>query len=190
MKAIDRRHFLRAAAGLPLVSVPSYPAPAEGTARPRVACIHSTNRKLQRPSSPEDLLDYERVRDMVWTAIRLATPRAGSLEAKIRPGSWVVVKPNIVGLRGREFYRAGDITDFRVTRAVVEYVARFSRAGRITVAEGGSYRGLSDRAKDNVVYQGDTRRDATSFDWGTEEFPGFGGSLHDMLAAFQKEFTG
>src|SRR4051794_20883972 len=100
MKAIDRRHFL-AAVGLPLL-----PAGAlAGEARPRVACIHSTYRKLPHPSSPEDLLDYERVRDMVWTAIRLATPRAGSLEAKIRPKSWVVIKPNIVGLRGREFYR-------------------------------------------------------------------------------------
>lgn len=186
MESPSRRQLIWAAA-----SAAALPGSLFGAApQSRIGLVPSNYPKLQRPSPPNDLLDYERVRDMVWTAIRLGTPRAGSLEAKIRPGSWVVIKPNIVGLRGREFYRTGDITDLRVTRAVIEYVARFSKAGRITLAEGGSYRRQSDPAKDNVIFQDGIHRDAMSFDWGLEEFPGFGGSLGQMLAAFRKEFPG
>lgn len=158
--------------------------------RTRIGLVPSTYGKLRRPSSPTDPLDYERVRDMVWTAIRLGTPRAGSLEAKIQPGSWVVIKPNVVGLRGRDSYRTGDITDFRVVRAVFEYVAEFSKAGRITMAEGGSYRRLTDPAPDNIIFQDGQRRDALTFDWGTEEFPGLGGSYGGMLRELGKRYAG
>ncbi|MBL8222938.1 MAG: DUF362 domain-containing protein, partial [Bryobacterales bacterium] len=160
------------------------------TARTRIGLVPSNYGKLQRPSSLRDPLDYERVRDMVWTAIRLAGAREGSLEQKIRPGSWVVIKPNVVGLRGRESYRTGDITDFRVTRAVFEYVALFSQASRITFAEGGSYRRMSDPAPDNIIFQNGERRDAMTFDWGTEEFPGQGGSFGAMLAGLRKQHPG
>ncbi|MEZ5401779.1 MAG: DUF362 domain-containing protein [Bryobacteraceae bacterium] len=186
MSPLSRRRFAMAAAGA--VSLPGRLFGARE--RTRIGLVPSTYAKLQRPASPADPLDYERVRDMVWTAIRLGAPRAGSLEAKIRPGSWVVIKPNIVGLRGREFYRTGDITDFRVTRAVLEYVARFTKAGRITLAEGGSYRRIGDPAKDNVIYQDGVHRDAMTFDWGPDEFPGAGGSFGQMLAAFRSEFPG
>jgi len=157
------------------------------TARTRIGLVPSNYAKLKRPSSLLDPLDYERVRDMVWTAIRLAGARDGSIEQKIRPGSWVVIKPNVVGLRGRESYRTGDITDFRVTRAVFEYVAQFSKASRITFAEGGSYRRMSDPAPDNIIFQDGERRDAMTFDWGTEEFPGQGGSFGAMLAGLRKQ---
>jgi uncharacterized protein (DUF362 family) len=183
MTSIGRRQMLWAAAG-----AAALPGSLFGSQRTRIGLVPANYAKLQRPSSLHDPLDYPRVRDMVWTAIRLGTPRAGSLESKIRPGSWVVVKPNIVGLRGRESYRTGDITDFRVTWAVMEYVARFSKAGRITLAEGGSYRRLSDPAEDNVIYQDGVRRDAMTFDWGTEEFPGLGGSFGAMLTEFRKQF--
>jgi uncharacterized protein (DUF362 family) len=186
MEQLNRRQMLMAAAGAAAVPGVLFGA-GEKT---RIGLVPSSYGKLLRPSGVTDPLDYERVRDMVWTAIRLGTPAAGSLEAKIRPGAWVVIKPNIVGLRGREFYRTGDITDLRVTRAVLEYVARFSKAGRITLAEGGSYRRLTDPAKDNVIYQDDVRRDAMTFDWGPEEFPGAGGSFGGMLAEFRKEYPG
>lgn len=190
MESLNRRQLIRAAAaGAAAAAFPGL-APGATTDRTRIGLVPSNYHKLSRPSSLADQLDYNRVRDMVWTAIRLGAPRAGSLEAKIRPGSWVVVKPNIVGLRGREFYRTGDITDFRVTRAVLEYVARFTRAGRITLAEGGSYRRLTDPAKDNIIFQDGIRRDAMTFDWGAEEFPGVGGSFGEMLAGFRKEFPG
>jgi uncharacterized protein (DUF362 family) len=186
MGTTSRRELLLAAAGAAGLPLRVFGADQ----KTRIGLVPSTFGKLAKASSPADGLDYERVRDMVWTAIRLGAPRAGSLEAKIRPGSWVVVKPNIVGLRGREFYRTGDITDMRVTRAVLEYVARYSRAGRITLAEGGSYRRIGDPAKDNVIYQDGIHRDAMTFDWGPVEFPGVGGSFGEMLAGFRKEFPG
>ena len=140
--------------------------------------------------SPEDPLDYERVRDMVWKAIEYGAPRAGSLDAKIKPGAWVVVKPNVVMLRPQQNYAPGDITDLRVTRAVVEYLARHSRAGRITVAEGGSYRNLTDKQEDYVVRQNGARVHLPTFDWGPDEFPGTGGTLGGMLAEFQRRYPG
>ena len=149
--------------------------------KPRLGLVQSTHKRLAKPVSAEHPLDYETVRDMVWKAIEYGQPRAGSLEAKIKPGAWVVIKPNIVYLKSQQGYRPGDVTDQRVTRAVLEYVAAKSKAARITIAEGGSYRSLSDPLKDNVVTQGGERTDATNFDWGTEDFPGVGGTLEGML---------
>ena len=63
-------------------------------AKTRVGVVHSTHKALAKPVSPEHPLDYELVRDMVWKAVGYGKPAAGSLEAKIKPGSWVVLKPN------------------------------------------------------------------------------------------------
>jgi uncharacterized protein (DUF362 family) len=178
---IHRRSFLGSLAA-PLVA-------ADG-GKSRVGLVQSTHPKLPTPVSPEDPLDYAKVRDMVWKAIEYAPPRAGSLEAKIPAGSWVVVKPNLVFLRPQGGYAPGDITDMRVLKAVLEYVARRSRARRITVAEGGSYRGPQDPLKDNAVTQNGVRVGALAFDWGADEFPGFNGSLGGMLEEFTAAFPG
>lgn len=179
MLQLTRRELLAAATGVAL-PVESY--------KPRLGLVASTHPKLSRPSSLEDPLDYERVREMVFTAIRYGTPRAGTLEAKIPAGAWVVVKPNYVFLRPQSSYRTGDVTDLRVTRAVIEYLATHSRAGRITLAEGGTYRSKRDPATDNAVFQDGRRVDLTDFDWGPDEFPGFSGSVGAMLAEFQQRF--
>lgn len=181
MFRVSRRQFLAVAA----CSVPAFAA-----AKTKVGLVQSTHPKLPRPTAVDDPLDYEMVRDMVWQAIRYGAPDAGSLEAKIKPGSWVVVKPNIVALRPRRSYRTGDITDMRVTKAVVEYVARFSKAARITIAEGGSYRRIGDPETGEVTTQNGSRVDARTFDWGDMEFPGFGGSLGGMVQRFGRDFAG
>ncbi len=178
---LARRDFLLLSAQAGLAAAARLPSE-----KPRVGFVRSNHPKLARPSSLEDPLDYERVRDMVWKAIEYAPTRAGRLEQKIPRGSWVVIKPNIVFLRPQPSYAPGDITDMRVTQAVLEYVARFSQARRITIAEGGSYRRPSDPLTDSAVIQNGRRVDALSFDWGTEEFPGWGGTLGGML----KEFAG
>jgi uncharacterized protein (DUF362 family) len=147
----------------------------------RIGLVQSTHSKLARAASPEDPLDYPKVRDMVWKAIEYGAPRAGSLESKIRPGSWVVVKPNFCFLPPQPDYTAGDATDIRVLQAVVEYVARKSRAARVTVAEGGSYRGLRDPATLMEVKQNGVRVDLPGFEWGEREFPGWGGTIGGML---------
>jgi uncharacterized protein (DUF362 family) len=176
---LNRREFLLTASAAALAGPPE---------KSRVGLVSSSHTRLMRPAPEDHRLDYDRVRDMVWQAMEYGRPRAGSLEAKIRPGSWVVIKPNIVFLRPQPSYRPGDVTDMRVTRAVLEYVARRSQAGRITVAEGGSYRSTKDPAPDNAVTQYGRRVDALGFDWGPGEFPGIGGSVGDMLRDFQREF--
>ncbi|HEY2012066.1 MAG TPA: DUF362 domain-containing protein, partial [Bryobacteraceae bacterium] len=186
MSGFTRRDFMlasaQAAAALSLRGM----APEKS----RVGLVHSTHRHLVKPVSPEHPLDYQIVRDMVWKAIEYGKPAAGSLGAKIKPGSWVVVKPNIVFLKAQTGYASGDVTDHRVVRAVIEYVARNSRAKRITVAEGGSYRGLKDPTTDNVVTQDGVRVDASTFNWGADEFPGVGGSINSMLKEFGDQFPG
>ncbi|MCP5114863.1 MAG: DUF362 domain-containing protein, partial [bacterium] len=97
-----------------------------------------------------------------------------------------MIKPNVIGLRPRRSYRTGDITDMRVTQAVMEYVAVKSRASRVTLAEGGSYRNFGDKGKDNVVFQNGHQVNAETFDWGSDEWQGFNGSLGDMLARLRR----
>ncbi len=177
-----RRTFLGASAGV-LVSRAAEPE------KGRVALVTSSHAKLVKPSSIEDPLDYPRVRDMVWKAIEYGRPRAGSLEAKIKPGSWVVIKPNMIALPPRSTYRTGDITDLRVTKAVLEYVATKSKAGRITVAEGGSFRRIGDPATDSVMRQNGVQVDALTADWGNE-FPGLTSTLGQVLEDARKQFPG
>jgi uncharacterized protein (DUF362 family) len=178
---LTRRELLAVSIAAPLAR------PERG--KTRVALVQSTHKRLTQPLSPEHPLDYARVRDMVWKAIEYGRPLAGSLEAKIRPGSWVVVKPNIGQGPFRRYYRSGDVTDLRVTRAVVEYVARKSRAARITIAEGGNYRRPDDPAADNIVELNGRRVHMIDLDWGAE-FPGLSGTIADLVEGFRKEFPG
>jgi len=174
---MNRRHFLVSSAAAPLAA----PLLAAPDARARLGLVRSTHTRLRQPAPLDDALTYDQVRDMVHSAIRYGAPQAGSLEKKIKPGAWVVIKPNIVFLRPHPSYAPGDITDFRVTRAVLEYVATHSKAARITIAEGGTYRNHKDKAEDNVVTQDGRCVNAYDFDWGPDEFPGFNGSVSSML---------
>ena len=174
MYSLSRRTFLAASAAVAA-------SPALAASKTRLGLVHSTHRRLARPASPEAELDYEQVRDMVWQAIGYGRPRANSLEAKIKPGCWVVLKPNIVSLRPRRGYRTGDITDMRVLKAVLEYVATHSKAKRITIAEGGSYRNLHDPETTAVIIQDGRRVNAVTFDWGDQEWNGFSGSMGGMI---------
>jgi len=180
-----RREFLLAsAAALAASSASSKPS-----GKSLVGLVHSSHSKLRKPVSTDNPLDYELVRDMVWKAIGYGKPNAGSLEAKIKPGSWVVMKVNYCFLPGQAMYRTGDVTDIRVWRAVMEYVARFSKAKRITLAEGGSYRRLQDPKNDrNVVMQKGQRVDLTNVDWGTDDYPGVGGTFTGILDDMRKQF--
>jgi uncharacterized protein (DUF362 family) len=181
----SRREFIGASAQA-LAASALYSA---DSGKSRVGLVSSSHSKLAKPSPIEDPLDYERVRDMVWRAIEYGRPRAGSLEAKIKPGAWVVIKPNMIGLPPRPSYRTGDVTDLRVTKAVLEYIAQKSRAARITVAEGGSYRRVGDPAKDNVMIQNGVQVDALTADWG-DTFAGLKGGLGDVLKEASGRFPG
>ncbi len=155
----------------------------------KIGLVQSSHSRLARPSSIEDPLDYPKVRDMVWKAIEYGKSRTGSLGAKIHPGSWVAIKPNICFLPPQhDDYTTGDPTDFRVTQAVLEYVATHTQAGRITIAEGGSYRALHDPSTLMAVTQNGQRVDATTYDWGDKEFPGWGGTMGEMLRESSARF--
>ena len=108
--ALHRRAFLKTGTVHSITFFASAP-------QPRIGLVQSTHPKLAQPASPEDPLDYAKVRDMVWKAIEYARPRAGSLEAKIPAGAWVVVKPNLCFLRPQGGYAPGDITDLRALKA-------------------------------------------------------------------------
>jgi uncharacterized protein (DUF362 family) len=178
-----RREFL-------LASAAALAASSQTLGKSRVGLVHSSNRDLSKPVSADHALDYELVRDMVWKAIGYGKPAAGSLEAKIKPGSWVVLKPNYCFLPGQPMYRTGDVTDLRVLRAVIEYLARNSRASRITIAEGGSYRNLKDPSENNVVTQNGQRVDFPTVVWGPDDFEGAGGSWAAMLREFGAKYPG
>jgi uncharacterized protein (DUF362 family) len=186
MSRLNRREFVLAGAQ----ALAAAHLIGQTPSKARVGLVQSVHKKLSKTAGSGEELDYPQVREMVWKAIEYGKPRAGSLEAKIKPGSWVLIKPNIVYLKSQAGYRKGDITDHRVVRAVFEYVAQKSRAGRITLAEGGSYRTLRDPLTDNVVTQNGTRVDATTFDWGADEFPGVGGSIGRMLQEFSAAYPG
>jgi uncharacterized protein (DUF362 family) len=176
--------------GFLLSSAAVLAASAKAPEKSRIGFVHSSHRRLLKPVSTDHALDYELVRDMVWKAIGYGKPAAGSLAAKIKPGSWVVLKPNYCFLPGQPMYRTGDVTDLRVLRAVIEYLARYSHARRITIAEGGSYRNLKDPSESNVVKQDGQRVDFPTLVWGPGDFEGAGGSWGAMLKEFGAKYPG
>ena len=182
----SRRDFLiGSAAAFAASSATSSAAPTKSL----VGLVHSTHKKLVKPVEGNHPLDLEIVRDMVWKAIGYGKPKAGSLEKKIKPGSWVVIKANYCYLGTMPGYRPGDDSDMRVWRAVMEYVARFSKAKRITLAEGGSYRRLQDPKNDrNTIQQNGKRVDLTNYVWSDVDFPGSAGTIEAVLADFNKRY--
>ena len=185
MRSVSRRAFL----GAPALAAAALPLAGGQSGKTRIGLVASSHSRLAKPRSLDDPLDYPAVRDMVWKAIEYGSPRAGSLAAKIRPGSWVVVKPNLGSLPPRESFVLGDVADLRVTRAVIEYLATQSRAARITFAEGGTYRRIGDPEPDNVMVQNGVRVDARTYAW-SDEFPGFHGTIGAMLREFGASFPG
>jgi uncharacterized protein (DUF362 family) len=179
---LDRREFLLASGCLVAAGLVRAEPPKGG-----LGLVRSCHGKLAGPASTDAPLDYPKVRDMVWKAIEYGAPRAGSLEAKIKPGAWVVLKPNIAFLGSQDSYRSGDISDFRVTQAVLEYIAIRSKARRITIAEGGSYQAAHSSGMWEISQNG-VRVDARTFDWGEQEFPGWSGTLEGMLREFARRF--
>ncbi|MBT3342834.1 MAG: DUF362 domain-containing protein [Gemmatimonadetes bacterium] len=149
-----------------------------------VSLLRSDSERLSDPAPADAELTYLQIREMVWLAIEMAPTRTGPLPSIIEPGDWVVVKPNMVFIPPQSGnYSLGDITDPRVTQAVLEYLARFSAAGRITLAMGGSWKGLSgpDFSNDG----GFERQNGVNVDGFTttfgDNYPGFEGSFTDVI---------
>jgi uncharacterized protein (DUF362 family) len=146
-----------------------------------VGVVQSSHAELSGPVSIDQSLTYEQVKEMVSLAIEYGHPKSGGLGTIIPQNAWVVIKPNIVFIKPQGGWRVGDTTDLRVVKAVFEYVAEHSFAQRITLAEGGSYRGLGDNRSGDQVYQDEKRVDAYTVDWGAVDYPGFTGTVQGML---------
>jgi len=95
-----------------------------------------------------------------------------ALEAKIKPGSWVVIKPNIGSLPMRQSYAPGDVTDMRVTRAVFGVRRRKIARGPRHSGRGGTYRRVGDPDPTDSMRQNGVPVDGLTYDW-TGQFAGF-----------------
>jgi len=157
----------------------------QGDDQPIVAISTSEDAELGALSAPLGAdLSLEQVARVVWRALDLDTsPR--NLRAIVRPGDWVVVKPNIVTSRsnressywdqGRP--HRGQNTDLRVVKAVVEYLLEHCQPGRISIAEGG--------AEWWRVGEPDTPAGVTEDGW-TVHWPEFGNlSYADLVSGWQ-----
>ncbi|MEW6751231.1 MAG: DUF362 domain-containing protein [Candidatus Latescibacterota bacterium] len=89
-------------------------------------------------------LNRAQVQAVVWRALDL-DPSARSLRRLVRPGDWVVLKPNIVTSRSHQcsywhngVAHPGQVTDVRVIDSLIGYLISRCQPRRITVAEGGA----------------------------------------------------
>ncbi|MFC1525215.1 DUF362 domain-containing protein [Candidatus Latescibacterota bacterium] len=156
-----------------------------------VSVVRSDYVQLAAPAAPDQPLTSAQIKEMVWTAIELAPTKTGPLPSIIAAGRWVVVKPNMVYIppQSRD-YSLGDITDPRVVRAVLEYLAEFTVAGRITLAMGGSWKGVGspDLSYDGGdVKQGGVVVDGFTVSFG-DDYPGFVGSYRDVLDSLAGQY--
>ncbi|MFH1568059.1 MAG: DUF362 domain-containing protein, partial [Gemmatimonadota bacterium] len=106
-----------------------------GNGKSLVAVVRSDLPSLPEPVPPETELRYPQVRALVRQAVRLGglEPVLRAAEARAGDSLRVVLKVNIV----HSTHSPGDITDWRVAKAVIEAAHELSPAARFTIAEGG-----------------------------------------------------
>lgn len=168
----------------------SAPADDRGAVEPVVAISSSLDESLGQDRAPLDAnLTVEQVAAIVWRALDMDTsPR--NLREMVRPGSWVVVKPNIVTspsnpdcmywYGGRP--HRGQNTDLRVIKALVDYILLHCRPRRISIAEGG--------AEWERIGEPDTDPQITEDGW-TVHWPEYGGlSYADLVAQWGESHPG
>ena len=124
-------------AGALVLAPPPSALAAEESGPSVVAVVRSDLADLPRPAPADAELSYPQIRDLVRRAADL-----GGLETVLRAAEAetgddgpldVVIKVNIVHTDPNP----GDITDWRVAKAVIEAVHALSPAARVTIAEGG-----------------------------------------------------
>jgi len=137
VRNIGRREFV-ALAGAGLAAgqqrEPAVVASATVDTTPRVAIVLSSFRGgadhdgtpiqgLEHPRPVDAGLTSGEIDAMVRKAIDLAATRAGDLASAVEPDAWVVIKAHI-------------LTDPRIVRTVISYLAERKRGLRFTVLEG------------------------------------------------------
>ena len=115
---------------LPLSAFPGPPVDAH----PVVSVVRSDDETLSQPVDLASHLTREQIDEMV----RAAVESIGGIEAFVRPGDWVTIKPNVVGVSASG---NGENTDNRVVAAVARLVDSVAPGNvRITVCEASARR--------------------------------------------------
>ncbi len=179
-----RRRFLGlgAGAGLALAQqkrIDETVATATQDTTPRVGIVLSSFKQgtehdgtkiqgLADPRPPDAELTSAQLDAMVRKAIDLGATRASEFASMVEPEDWVVVKTHIPTCYGltpetrdggaHQRYIPGSVTDPRVVRAVVSYLAERNRGLRFTIVEGSAQWLPAERSKSPV--------DGWSTDWG------------------------
>jgi uncharacterized protein (DUF362 family) len=99
---------------------------------------------LARPRPVTAQLAYADIDAVVRKAIELGDMRRGGLASIIGSDDWVVIKTNIASCHGlgpadgpsHNPYMHGAVTDLRVVKSVISFLAEKKRGARITIAEG------------------------------------------------------
>jgi hypothetical protein len=171
-----RRRFLGlgAAAGLALAQnkqTDEVTATATQDTTPRVGIVLSSFKQgaehdgteikgLDDPRPPDADLTSTQIDAMVRRAIDLAATRAGDFASMVEPEDWVVVKTHILSCYGLtsetkdggapQRYIPGSVTDPRIVRSVVSYLAEQKRGLRFTIVEGSAQWLPAGRSKSPV----------------------------------------
>jgi hypothetical protein len=144
---------------------------------------------LASPRPVDADLSTEFVEAWVRKAIEIGSQRSGDLSQIVSSDDWVVIKTDISCCHGlapsakdggaHQPYIAGSVTDLRVVRAVIRYLAENKCGARITIAEGSEQWLPVDKSKSPV--------DGWTSEWGGA----FGGlSYRKMVEEFSKQYRG
>jgi uncharacterized protein (DUF362 family) len=125
---------------------------------------------LADPSPVDAELSASQIDAMLRKAISLGTTRRGGLTAIVASDDWVVVKPRIeTCYEPGPGYIRGSVTDLRVVRSLIEFLAEHKCGARFTIAEGSGEWQPRERSKAAV--------DGWTTEWGGE----FGGLSYDKM---------
>jgi hypothetical protein len=202
---LRRREFLALGAAARLAAAPQKEQPvivasATVDTTPRVGIVLSSFRGgadhdgtpvkgLEHPRPVDADLSSGEIDAMVRKAIELAATRSGDLASMVEPDAWVVIKTHIPSCFGltpetrdggahQPFIR-GAVTDLRIVRTVISYLAERKRGLRFTVVEGSDEWLPAERSGSAV--------DGWNTDWGGA-FDGL--SYRTMIAECARRFPG
>jgi len=193
-----RREFLALSAAASVAGAqqqqPAVVASATVDTTPRVGIVLSSFKGgEEHDGTPLKGLDHPRPADadltgaeldaMVRRAIELAALRNGNLATAVEADAWVVVKthiPSCYGLPGAsQPYIPGSVTDPRIVKSLISYLAGQKRGLRFTVVEGSAGWQPAERSGQPV--------DGWNTDWGGA-FDGL--SYRKMIADLAARFPG
>ena len=205
MMRMCRRQFLAVGAGAALAAGQKkqedvVTATATQDTTPRVGIVLSSFKEgedhdgakvagLADPVPPGADLTAKQLDAMVRRAIDLAATRASEFHAMVDPEDWVVIKTHIPTCYGlgpetkdggaHQPYIAGSVTDPRIVRTVISYLAERKRGLRFTIVEGSPQWLPVERSKSPV--------DGWNTEWGGA-FDGL--SYRKLIAGLTARFPG